>query len=939
VGAIRSVLRAACAGALLWGGAADAQGVDPRLNWRTLETDHFQVHFAEQHRSQAILAATVAERVYPRVTGMLRWEPRARTHVILMDSADFSNGFAWPLPFNHTGIWLSPPDEGELLQNREWLEMVLTHELFHIVHLDKAHGAPLAFRNIFGRTFFPPFVGPFFSPFPNLMQPPWIMEGLAVYAESDTASGYGRLGHSHFEGMMRAEWERGLRSLREINADGRGFPLNRNYLYGGYFFAFMRDRYGEKAVTDFVENYSNRIVPFRVHTNPVRVTGKPMDALWDDYQAWLGERFGPKAGAASQPAAEGAELARAWSLSSPTLGRDGTRWYVEANGYTRPRLMRQKPGGAPEAVRQVEYDTRLDASAGDGVLVAQHEICRNYNLLYDLYRVEEDGDIRRLTECARHRFASQPGDGRIATVRVTGGTAEVVLLDQTGREQRTLYRTAPGESLSGVAAKGESVVVTSLRDGRWSLLEVGSGKVEVLLSDAALKHSPRFGDTADEIYFVADYGKVYNVWSLSRASGALSRWTHAPRGVREASAPVRGEVLLTTIEADGDALRAHRLPDAPLERRGGVAPAPVAERGADRPPRFTEDDYSPLSSLLPRWWAPIFEFYDGAVVAGVATGGQDALGVHQYYLAPAYEFKQGEPLGTAWYMYDERHSLLLSRDMVIKTNEKTDGFPGYRITSYETKEDAQALATWRHLALNRRIYWGIGYALEREKLHDAVNDTAVSQHDERVAALVAGIDTRRAHRLSEGPSQGQWLRLFAETSNGTGGAFKGNVYRVDGRIHFPLWRATLGARWMEAYAQPQAEEFQLGGSKSDDYIPIPILNQHEFALRGYTSGEPSLRGHRARVITAEARVPLADIDRHLMVPPIGINRIALNVFMDAGTAWDRGGSPYYHKGYGVEVMLEPRVGYIFGAHARLGIARGVDTGGQTQVYLRAGRSF
>jgi len=249
--------------------------VDPRLRWRTLDTEHFSVHFAEQNAPQARLAAQVAEKVYPRITGMLRWQPRTRTHLIVLDSADFSNGFATPLPFNHTGIFLSPPDEGELLQGREWLELVLTHEFFHVVHLDKARGAPLGFRNVFGRwALF----------FPNALEPGWIVEGLAVYAESETARGYGRLGNSAFEGMMRAEVARGLRPLREINAEGRGFPLNRDYLYGSYFFAFVRERYGEKAVTDLVEDYSDNIVPFRVHSNPVRVTRKPMDVLWVEYR-------------------------------------------------------------------------------------------------------------------------------------------------------------------------------------------------------------------------------------------------------------------------------------------------------------------------------------------------------------------------------------------------------------------------------------------------------------------------------------------------------------------------------------------------------------------------------------------------------------------------------------------------------------------------------
>src|SRR5256885_15534620 len=132
---------------LLVGGLrAEAQFVDPSLRWRTLDTAHFSVHFAEHYRSQAQVVAEVAETVYPRITGWLKWQPESRTQIIVLDSLDFSNGYASPYPFNFIGIILSPPDEGELLQNREWLEFVLTHEFTHIVHLDQARGPAGALR-------------------------------------------------------------------------------------------------------------------------------------------------------------------------------------------------------------------------------------------------------------------------------------------------------------------------------------------------------------------------------------------------------------------------------------------------------------------------------------------------------------------------------------------------------------------------------------------------------------------------------------------------------------------------------------------------------------------------------------------------------------------------------------------------------------------------
>ncbi len=885
--------------------------VDPGLRWRTLESASFAVHFAERHRAQARQVAGMAESILPRLSALLRWQPAERIHLVVLDSADFANGLASPLPFNYSMVFLAPPDEGELLQNRQWLELVLTHELFHIVHLDKARGAPLSLQRVFGRV---PFL------FPNLLQPRWIIEGLAVHAESDPARGHGRLGHSYFEGMMRAEAGRGFRSLAEINAGGRGFPLNRDYLYGSYFFAFLQERYDSSALLDFIENYSGNVIPFRVHSATIVVTGKNMDQLWTEYLDWLKVRFALKHDLPLQ----GEVLERAWSLTSPALAPDGARWYLRSDGYTRSQLVRQAPGGKAEALRGVELDARLALSPGGGAVLAQPEICRNYNYYYDLNRVAADGSLERLTRCGRFRFAAPLDDGIVA-LRVEAGAMEVVRVDR----DEVLYRAAPGESLTGVAAKGSLVVVTSLRDGLWSLLSINGGKASVLLSDQAVKHSPRIGER-DEVFFVADYGKVFNVWSLAR-DGALARWTRAAHGVREISAPQAGEMLLTTIEAEGDALRLHRLPQAPLEQSSAAAPEPPV--AAELPSSAAPDrPYSPWRSLAPRSWLPLIELAEGAVRLGVSTFGQDALGLHQYVVTPKVEVTQREPLGSLVYYYDGRHALALERGMTVRESS------GGEVRAYSIEEGAQWVSTWRHLALDRRFFWGLGGALERERLHQVDGPTSPVQ-DERVLGLVAGIDTRREHWLSEGPSRGFQLRLFAETSHGLHAAFSGDVYRADLRLHFPLGKTVLSLRWNEAWGEPDAEPFQLGGSDSDPAYLLPILNQRDFALRGYSSGEPALTGNRARVGTLELRIPLRDVDRHAMVPPLGLNRAALNVFLDVGAAWARGAGPDYHRGIGAELRAEVRAGYLFGIELRLGLAEGLDDPGKTMAYLRIGRSF
>ena len=137
----------------------------------------------------------------------------------------------------------------------------------------------------------------------------------------------------------------------------------------------------------------------------------------------------------------------------------------------------------PPAVLSADYFT-----------MAEQDICGNYNLLYNLYFVDADGERRTISQCDRHRFAAEMSAGRIAAVRVDGGAAEVVVLENS-KPVRSLYRTGAGESVSGIAASGEHVVITAVKAGVWTLLDVTDGAPTVLVADEAVKHSPRFGRT------------------------------------------------------------------------------------------------------------------------------------------------------------------------------------------------------------------------------------------------------------------------------------------------------------------------------------------------------------------------------------------------------------------------------------------------------------
>jgi outer membrane protein assembly factor BamA len=94
------------------------------------------------------------------------------------------------------------------------------------------------------------------------------------------------------------------------------------------------------------------------------------------------------------------------------------------------------------------------------------------------------------------------------------------------------------------------------------------------------------------------------------------------------------------------------------------------------------------------------------------------------------------------------------------------------------------------------------------------------------------------------------------------------------------------------------------------------------------------------VASAEWRFTLADVDRHGMVPALGINRLSGVVFVDAGGAWNDGSGPdRWRRGAGGELLAETKLLYALALQLRLGYARALDAPQGGRSYLALGRSF
>ncbi|MCB0309173.1 MAG: PD40 domain-containing protein, partial [Bdellovibrionales bacterium] len=103
------------------------------IHWKQFSTEHFVVHYYDHVAWTATKAANIAEEIYPFVTERYQYTPKNKTHLVIRDDEDTSNGFA-VYGINFITLWASPSTH-RLRGRVDWIRAVLTHEFSHIVSL------------------------------------------------------------------------------------------------------------------------------------------------------------------------------------------------------------------------------------------------------------------------------------------------------------------------------------------------------------------------------------------------------------------------------------------------------------------------------------------------------------------------------------------------------------------------------------------------------------------------------------------------------------------------------------------------------------------------------------------------------------------------------------------------------------------------------------
>jgi hypothetical protein len=174
------------------------------------------------------------------------------------DRNQIANAWATAVPYPQMTLYGGGAQLIDYFNHTDWLATLLAHESAHLYQLDAKGGFSRVLERIFGHNSMPLFAGPVpLFTLPNLWTPDLLLEGSAVYNESRLAEGgrlYGGRHRALFLALLQADK---LDATRLLN-NHRGFPyLEEKYIIGGYFWAYLANRYGAEQVDSFFRRHAD----------------------------------------------------------------------------------------------------------------------------------------------------------------------------------------------------------------------------------------------------------------------------------------------------------------------------------------------------------------------------------------------------------------------------------------------------------------------------------------------------------------------------------------------------------------------------------------------------------------------------------------------------------------------------------------------------------
>lgn len=661
---------------------------NPDIRWRTIETEHFYIHYWAGNEEAADRCSMIAEKAYSELSLALGHETFLKIHVTLSDNQDDANGFANAIPYPNMTAYTTAPASLSVLESfDDWFDVLITHELVHVLHIDTVHGFHRAVNAVLGLGVLGKVVAP------NIVQPTWIIEGIATMYESKFTS-QGRRQSAQFDAYLRmAVLEDGVQTLDQISSGARVWPHGSSvYLYGLHFMHYIAARFGVDKIRELSHVYGSSIIPYGINKAIAKVTGVTFYQLWREFKRDVELRVHAQA---RRIRARGLRQGRRM-----TFGGERTRYptwhpsdryiyFYKDDGHRREGIKRIPATGG--RVREgtgigrqgndvdIEHVFDVEGESEASFVGATEDMVFSLQGTYDFrYRWNDlqrwnGGDpliSEPLTFGARAVEPHVSADGRVVAFR-RNDTAQ----SRLGFLELDSGAVTEVEPLGRIAQvytprwhpDGDRVAFSGWREGGYRDIYVyrrSTQEFERVTADRFIDTTPTWSPDGRYLLFVSDRDDVNNIYAFDTQTRRVAQVSNVLGGAYDPSVSHDG-TKIAYIGYTKDAFDLWMMdfdPSSWLESGSSVSelgptedPKPTLKGSVPhRPPSLDSRRYQAIRTLFPRTIFPSFldlQTTELGTGIGFETGIADVLSFHNLQLGLNYNFEQKILTGAFTYVY------------------------------------------------------------------------------------------------------------------------------------------------------------------------------------------------------------------------------------------------------------------------------------------------
>lgn len=543
----------------------------PELEWYSIETEHFFVHFDKEAERTAKVVAKIAEEVYQPITSLYQYEPGGKIHFIVRDHDDYSNGGAFYYD-NKVEIWATTA-KFELRGTHNWLRNVVTHEFTHMIQLQSSRKITQRIPAVYFQAIGyederredvlrggPNLVASY--PIAMTVMPGWFAEGVAQYQVPGL--GYDTW-DTHRDMILRtATLDNKLLSYNEMGVFGKNSLGNEEVYNHGYaFVSYLADTYGLETLRQTSRNMKGL---FRLTLDGAlkKATGKGGRELYDDWTSALKSKYAYQtedirthqvAGVIIEPKGIG-NFHPIWSPDGSRIAyitNKGNDYMSQTNLVVRDQKTgktRNVSGGVHYGIgwspdgRKIAYANKSARSKGGS---------RYYDIyVYDFATKKE----KRITKSLRaHSPNWSPDAKQLVFVVNSDGTENLATVDLATKQVKIITDFENGEQLYHPewSPNGKLVLFAKSigNDQDLYLLDVDKRKVSTLMNDEADTRDAIFSRDGKTIYFCSDKTGIFNIYSKNLYTDEVIQWTNVIGGAFEPSVNADGGIVFSLFTSDG----------------------------------------------------------------------------------------------------------------------------------------------------------------------------------------------------------------------------------------------------------------------------------------------------------------------------------------------------------------------------------------------------